>query len=152
MEVRRLNRFSNHSVTFAQQPWQNYSLSFLCLINLQLNKVNFFLYFSNKNELNEKDYLDKTEVVFQIKKIKAYPTAYLWLNRSGRKMIKEHPFLGVGFGNFAKEVDQHKLEGFYPKNLSSLRAHDNYIGLIAQYGLGFLLFLATLIFSFRKIL
>ena len=111
-----------------------------------------FLYFSNEEELKEKDYLDKTEVVFQVKKIKAYPTAYFWLNRSGRKMIGEHPFFGVGFGNFSKEIDQHKLQGFYPKNLPSLRAHDNYIGLIAQYGLGFLLFLGTLIFSFRKTL
>lgn len=111
-----------------------------------------FLYFSSDEKLKEKDYLDRTEVVFEIKKIKAYPTAYFWLNRSGRKMIQENPLLGVGFGNFSKEVDQHKLQGFYPKNLPSLRAHDNYVGLVAQYGLGFLLFLGWLIFDFRKIL
>lgn len=111
-----------------------------------------FLYFSNEGELKEKDYLDKTEVIFEIKKIKTYPTAYFWLNRSGRKMIQENPMLGVGFGNFSKEIDRHKLQGFYPQNLPSLRAHDNYIGLVAQYGLGFLLFLGALIFNFRKIL
>ena len=111
-----------------------------------------FLYFSNEKELIEKDYLDKTEIVFQVNKVKTYPTAYFWLNRSGRKMIGEHPYLGVGFGNFVKEVSRHKLEGYYPKNLPSLRAHDNYIGLIAQYGLGFLFFLVSLIFSLIKIL
>jgi hypothetical protein len=111
-----------------------------------------FLYFSSEEKLKEKDYLDRSEIVFGFKKIKAYPTAYLWLNRSGRKMIQENPMLGVGFGNFSKEIDRHKLQGFYPQNLPSLRAHDNYIGLVAQYGLGFLLFLGALIFNFRKIL
>ena len=111
-----------------------------------------FLYFSTAEKIIEKDYVDKTEVVFEIGKIKAYPTAYFSLWRSGVRMIQEHPLLGVGYGNFSKEVDEYKLRGVYPENLPSLRPHDNYIGLIAQYGFGFTFFLTFLILSLRRIL
>jgi O-antigen ligase len=79
-----------------------------------------------------------------------YPTSYYFLFRSSWQMIEEHPFTGVGFGNYIRTVEEHQRRGLYPSQLYSYEAHDNYAGLLAQYGIGYLLVLVWFITGLKK--
>jgi putative inorganic carbon (hco3(-)) transporter len=63
-----------------------------------------------------------------------------WLWEQGLNMLRQNPVLGVGRGQFAKNVDLHLL------------AHNNYVQNFSELGLtGFFLFICILWFSFKGV-
>jgi len=68
--------------------------------------------------------------------------------KAGLRMIRAHPFIGVGLGNFKTIVGQYEIEG--PKVVSI--AHNTYIEIAAELGLPALLVFCSILFSsFRSL-
>ncbi len=111
-----------------------------------------FFYFSSSEKENFREDIIQNETVAEFKELKIYPTSYFFISKSSIDMIRHHGILGVGFGNFTKEISKHQEEGKYPKELYIYKAHDNYMGLIAQYGIGYILVLLLFYRGFKKII
>jgi hypothetical protein len=92
-----------------------------------------------------------SEPITTVREVNVYPTSYYYLFQSSAIMIKENLLRGVGFGNYYRTIGKHQNRGLYPKRLYAYEAHDNYTGLIAQYGIGYLAILFGLIIYLRKL-
>ena len=82
----------------------------------------------------------------------AYPTPYFHLFRAAIQGFLEHPFNGLGMGNFYEYTLELKKTGFYPEKITSVECHDIYWGNLAQFGIfyipvffGLILFIRNLI-------
>lgn len=68
--------------------------------------------------------------------------------RAGLQMIRAHPLMGIGLGEFKPEMDAYAATG---TGFSSI-AHDTYLEVAAETGLpNFLIFLAMLFFTYRSL-
>ncbi len=61
---------------------------------------------------------------------------YLWLRRAALWMFKEHPFLGVGAGNYGLSIEQYIQEGVLPAGFAAVEtAHGELFDRLAETGL-----------------
>lgn len=68
--------------------------------------------------------------------------------RAGLRMIAQHPWTGIGLGNFKYKVTQYEGIG---ENMEKI-AHNTYIGVAAEMGLpSLLVFVLVLFFAFRNL-
>lgn len=75
--------------------------------------------------------------------LKASPTGYFYLFEVAVHHIQQHPFWGIGLGNFSDSIAAFKQAGSYPMFLANYEAHDIYWGMVAQMGVGYLVFLGV---------
>lgn len=70
----------------------------------------------------------------------------LW--HAGWKMVKAHPIMGVGLGNFKAEVASYAAPGLDLNNI----AHNTYVEMAAELGVpGLLMFLAIIVLTFLSL-
>lgn len=110
-----------------------------------------YFYFAVEEQLPKRKDIISSEKIADFSRVSVYPTAYYFLFRSSLRMIRENPVTGVGFGNYLQTVEEHKERGRYPDALDVYEAHDNYAGLTAQYGMGYLIIIGWLIFALWSI-
>jgi hypothetical protein len=77
--------------------------------------------------------------------IKASPSGYFYLFDVAIRHIQQSPFWGIGLGNFSDSITAFKQAGVYPSNIANYEAHDLYWGMVAQMGVGYIIFLAVFI-------
>lgn len=123
--------------------------SVLCASAVLITVLTYF-YISSDHTPPQRQDIIHSEAAISVSDLTIYPTSYYFLFSSSLQMIKEHPLTGVGFGNYIGTVEEHQQLGLYPKSLYSYEAHDNYAGLVAQYGVGYIFVLFWLVFSLRK--
>lgn len=78
------------------------------------------------------------------------PTGYFYLFDVAIRTIQEAPILGIGLGNFFDKVQYYKDLGVYPTSLATFEAHDLYWGMLAQLGIGYIVFLVIFIHALQK--
>ncbi|MFA5410471.1 MAG: O-antigen ligase family protein [Candidatus Omnitrophota bacterium] len=86
------------------------------------------------------------------------PVVFIWdhgrisLNRNSLNMIKHHPFIGVGIGNFSQNYGKYKLPEIgedYQTNYS-MYAHNNFLQITGETGLFGLIVFLWLLFRLVK--
>ncbi len=92
----------------------------------------------NVNQVGDKQIL-KTDL-FEV-----YPTTYYYMFRNAFDMLAEHPFFGIGNGQFMEQLEIRKHSGRYPQKLTTNDTHDLYWGPAAELGLGYFIFILPLI-------
>lgn len=136
-------------ILYLQKRRRSRYLSYVALVAFIVSIVSLTYFYLAKDEnLPEREDVVSSEKVADFSVISVYPTAYYFLFRSSLIMAKEHPVSGVGFGNYLQTIEAHKKRGFYPTTLDVYEAHDNYSGLVAQYGMGYLILIVWFIFAF----
>ena len=72
------------------------------------------------------------------------------MNKNSMKSIRQHPFIGVGAGHWARDIYQHGIGDVAPLNnarkITRLHSHNAYFKIAVEYGLiGWLLFFTPLL-------
>jgi O-antigen ligase len=80
----------------------------------------------------------------------ARPTGYWYLVEASWRSIQQNPWFGIGLGNFETQTALDQKAGLYPNYVLPYDAHDLYWGLVAQFGIGYILFFIFFIWSFKK--
>ncbi len=99
----------------------------------------FFLPCQNRDCLKKSHVLGNPIKVTE--KISIRPTSYFYLQKSALAQIVTHPIFGVGFGNYQKNNQAYKMAGFVPNNIPAYEPHDNFLSRVAEYGIGYLIFI-----------
>jgi O-antigen ligase len=75
------------------------------------------------------------KVLYEFNGYQVLETGYLTLKRVEIKMAAEHPFFGVGTGNFNKRIHIYKQQGLFPKKFSDFDPHCTYLGALVENGI-----------------
>ncbi len=74
-------------------------------------------------------------VIFQNDKYVVLEANYLAVKRAAIHMVIEHPFFGIGTGNFNTALLLYKTKGLFPKKLPNFDPHSTYLGILVENGL-----------------
>jgi O-antigen ligase len=93
------------------------------------------------------------KVLYEFNGYQVLETGYLTLKRVEIKMAAEHPFFGVGTGNFNKRIHIYKQQGLFPKKFSDFDPHCTYLGALVENGIfAAIALLAIIFYIFRNFL
>jgi hypothetical protein len=91
------------------------------------------------------------KVLYETHGYQVLETGYLTLKSVEIKMATEHPFFGVGTGNFNKRIHIYKQQGLFPKKFSDFDPHCTYLGALVENGIFAAIALLTIfIYIFRN--
>lgn len=75
------------------------------------------------------------KILFENKQYEVLETNYLALKRLSLKMFLEHPFFGLGTGNFNARLHTYKTMGLYPQKLPDFNPHSTYLRALVENGI-----------------
>lgn len=74
-------------------------------------------------------------VVYETRGYVFFEANYLTLKRAALRVFEEHPWLGIGTGNFSTELAAYKQKGLYPKKLPNFEPQTTFLRAFAENGI-----------------
>ncbi len=145
------------SILFAIELYRKLAYKKIALISVILSGfiyvlLSFFIFTTKTVKSNiEGRKVFTNSPIYKYNKLNVYPTTYFEVIKSGVKMTTENALIGIGLGNFKKELEVYKQNGNYPQYFQIYDALDSYTGLASQLGVLYFVFLILLIINICKV-
>lgn len=108
---------------------------------------------SQYKQLNAVSYLQGTQLYHPLSGVTCRASTYTLLKEQAIGFFRQHPFIGLGSGQFATGIRQQQATGAYPAAAPVYAPHSTYFGILAENGLvGFSLLAIWIILFMRKVI